>query len=102
MTAYSPTGRPLGCPVSEENGTFYASFQPDEAGEWRIHVTYDERDIENSPFRCMAFDPRAVFVSGATKQYPTNSASVNLVMGCSKVFSSCYSNSCPGLLTSFK
>ncbi len=49
--------------MSEENGTFFASFQPDEAGEWKIHVTYDERDIENSPFRCMAFDPRAVFVS---------------------------------------
>ena len=44
-------------------GTFYASFQPDEAGEWRIHVTYDNEDIENSPFRCMVFDPRAVFVS---------------------------------------
>ena len=63
VTAYSPTNRPLGCPVSEDNGTFYASFQPDEAGEWRIHVTYDNEDIENSPFRCMVFDPRAVHVS---------------------------------------
>ena len=63
VTAYSPTERPLGCPVSDENGTFFASFQPDEAGEWRIHVTYDGEDIENSPFRCMAFDPRAIFVS---------------------------------------
>ena len=62
VTAYSPTNRPLGCPVSEDNGTFYASFQPDEAGEWRIHVTYDNEDIENSPFRCMVFDPRAVHV----------------------------------------
>jgi hypothetical protein len=32
VTAYSPTRRPLGCPVSEDNGTFYASFQPDEGG----------------------------------------------------------------------
>ena len=63
MTAYSPTNRPLGCPVSDENGTFFASFQPDEAGEWRIHVTYDDEDIENSPFRCMVFDPRAIKVS---------------------------------------
>ena len=63
MTAYSPTSRPLGCPVSEENGTFYASFQPQEAGEWKIHVTYDGRDIENSPFKCMVFNPRAIFVS---------------------------------------
>ena len=63
VTAYSPTNRPLGCPVSEENGTFYASFQPQEAGEWRIHVTYDNQDIDNSPFKCMVFNPRAIFVS---------------------------------------
>ncbi len=49
--------------VSEENGTFYASFQPQEAGEWRIHVTYDNQDIDNSPFKCMVFNPRAIFVS---------------------------------------
>ena len=66
VTAYSPTNRPLGCPVSEDNGTFYASFQPDEAGEWRIHVTYDNEDIENSPFKCMVFDPRAVHVRNTT------------------------------------
>lgn len=63
VTAFSPTNRPLGCPVSDDNGTFYASFNPDEAGEWRIHVTYDDEDIEHSPFRCMVFDPRAIFVS---------------------------------------
>ena len=63
VTAYSPTSRPLGCPVSEENGTFYASFQPEEAGEWKIHVTYDGQDIEHSPFKCMVFNPRAIFVS---------------------------------------
>ena len=50
MTAYSPTNRPLGCPVSEENGTFYASFQPEEAGEWKIHVTYDGKDIGKSNY----------------------------------------------------
>ena len=49
--------------MSDENGTFFASFQPDEAGEWRIHVTYDDEDIENSPFRCMVFDPRAIKVA---------------------------------------
>ena len=26
-------------------------------------MTYDNEDIENSPFRCMVFDPRAVHVS---------------------------------------
>ena len=30
VTAYSPTNRPLGCPVSDENGTFYACFQVNE------------------------------------------------------------------------
>ena len=49
--------------MSEENGTFYASFQPQEAGEWKIHVTYDGQDIEHSPFKCMVFNPRAIFVS---------------------------------------
>jgi len=62
VTAYSPTARPLGCPVSEENGTFYASFQPEEAGEWKIHVTYDGQDIEHSPFKCMVFNPRAIVI----------------------------------------
>lgn len=69
MTAYSPTSRPLGCPVSEENGTFYASFQPEEAGEWKIHVTYDGQDIEHSPFKCMVFNPRAIFVSQIFQQW---------------------------------
>jgi hypothetical protein len=55
--------------VSEDNGTFYASFQPDEAGEWRIHVTYDDEDIENSPFKCMVFDPRAIFVRKPSKYF---------------------------------
>ena len=49
--------------MSEENGTFYASFQPEEAGEWKIHVTYDGQDIEHSPFKCMVFNPRAIVVS---------------------------------------
>ena len=71
VTAYSPTHRPLGCPVSEDNGTFYASFQPDEAGEWKIHVTYDDEDIENSPFKCMVFDPRAIHV-----RQPSNDVSI--------------------------
>ncbi|XP_040581281.1 uncharacterized protein [Lepeophtheirus salmonis] len=62
VTAYSPTKRPLGCPVTEDNGTFYASFQPDEAGEWKIHVTYNNEDIENSPFKCMVFNPRAIHI----------------------------------------
>ena len=53
--------------MSEENGTFYASFQPEEAGEWKIHVTYDGQDIEHSPFKCMVFNPRAIVVSWVIK-----------------------------------
>ena len=45
--------------------------QPDEAGEWRIHVTYDGEDIENSPFKCMVFDPRAIHV-----RRPSNDGSI--------------------------
>eukprot|EP00096_Caligus_rogercresseyi_P015922 TRINITY_DN841_c0_g1_i2.p1 TRINITY_DN841_c0_g1~~TRINITY_DN841_c0_g1_i2.p1 ORF type:complete len:1301 (+),score=355.07 TRINITY_DN841_c0_g1_i2:98-4000(+) len=62
VTAYSPSKRTLGCPVTEDNGTFFASFQPDEAGEWKIHVTYNNEDIENSPFKCMVFNPRAIHI----------------------------------------
>ncbi len=35
----------------------------------------------------------------ASKKGPTNVASVNLAMGCSKVFFPHYCNSCPGALT---
>ncbi len=38
-----------------------------QAGEWKIHVTYDGEDIENSPFKCMVFDPRAISVRIASR-----------------------------------
>lgn len=63
VTAYSPTGRGLVCPVKVEDGVYAATFQPDEAGEWSIAVTYDEEHIQGSPFTCHVYDPHALKVS---------------------------------------
>ncbi|XP_037777486.1 filamin-A-like [Penaeus monodon] len=60
VTAYSPTGRGLVCPVKVEDGVYAATFQPDEAGEWSIAVTYDEEHIQGSPFTCHVYDPHAL------------------------------------------
>lgn len=62
MEAISPTGRNLQCPVNNDNGVFTATFQPDEAGEWKISVTYDGEHIQGSPFTCFVFDPHAITV----------------------------------------
>lgn len=61
--AKSPTDRILNCPVSNDNGVYTATFQPDEAGEWKISVTYEGEHIQGSPFTCFVFDPHAVKVS---------------------------------------
>ncbi|XP_068231445.1 filamin-A isoform X3 [Palaemon carinicauda] len=60
VTAYSPTNRPLPCPVKVEDGVYAAVFQPDEAGEWSIAVTYDDEHIQGSPFTCHVYDPHAL------------------------------------------
>uniref|UniRef100_A0A0P4WG12 Calponin-homology (CH) domain-containing protein n=1 Tax=Scylla olivacea TaxID=85551 RepID=A0A0P4WG12_SCYOL len=60
VTAYSPTNRPLMCPVKEEDGVYAATFQPDEAGQWSIAVRYDEEHIQGSPFTCHVYDPNAI------------------------------------------
>ena len=65
MTAYSPLHRPLDCPVSCTDGVYSAKFQPDEVGEWKIHVTYEGQHIQGSPFNCFVYDPHAVRVGGA-------------------------------------
>lgn len=46
MTAYSPTGRPLDCPLTTIDGSNSATFKPDEAGEWRIEITYQGKQIQ--------------------------------------------------------
>ncbi|XP_047474159.1 filamin-C-like [Penaeus chinensis] len=60
VTAYSPTGRGLVCPVKVDDGVYAATFQPDEAGEWSIAVTYDEEHIQGSPFTCHVYDPHSL------------------------------------------
>ena len=41
VDATAPTGRILKCPVNNNDGEYTATFQPDEAGEWKIAVTYE-------------------------------------------------------------
>ena len=53
------------CPVTEEEGVFSTSFEPDEPGEWAIGVTYDGEHIQGSPFVCHVYDPNAVKVGSA-------------------------------------
>ncbi|XP_069981038.1 gelation factor-like [Penaeus vannamei] len=69
VTAYSPTGRGLVCPVKVEDGVYAATFQPDEAGEWSIAVTYDEEHIQGSPFTCHVYDPHSLKVSICVELY---------------------------------
>ena len=65
VTAYSPLHRPLDCPVSCTDGVYSAKFQPDEVGEWKIHVTYEGQHIQGSPFNCFVYDPHAVRVGAS-------------------------------------
>lgn len=46
VTAYSPHNRALKCPLTTVDGTNTASFKPDEAGEWRIEITYQGKQIQ--------------------------------------------------------
>ena len=45
-----------------DDGVYTATFQPDEAGTWKISVTYEDEHIQDSPFTCFVFDPHAVTV----------------------------------------
>lgn len=80
VTAYSPTNRPLLCPVKEEDGVYAATFQPDEAGQWSIAVRYDEEHIQGSPFTCHVYDPHAIRVSNRLTHYKYTPGSFTLVM----------------------
>lgn len=62
MTAWSPTGRSLSCPVKENDGVHTATFQPDETGEWSIAITHKGNHIQGGPFTCFVFDPNGVKV----------------------------------------
>ncbi|XP_059352458.1 filamin-B-like isoform X4 [Daphnia carinata] len=70
VEAKSPTDRILSCPVTNDNGVYTATFQPDEAGEWKISVTYEGEHIQGSPFTCFVFDPHAVKLLDLTGAVP--------------------------------
>lgn len=60
VTAWSPSGRALSCPVHEKDGVHTASFQPDEIGEWSIAITHKGTHIQGGPFTCFVFDPNGL------------------------------------------
>ncbi|XP_011691185.1 PREDICTED: filamin-A [Wasmannia auropunctata] len=60
VTAWSPTGRSLPCPVKEKDGVHTATFQPDETGEWSIAITHKGNHIQGGPFTCFVFDPNGI------------------------------------------
>ncbi|XP_057668388.1 filamin-A isoform X2 [Diorhabda carinulata] len=70
VTAYSPSGRPLNCPLKVIDGVNSATFKPDEPGEWRIEITYQGKQIQGGPFTCSVFDPNGVQVSGLEGALP--------------------------------
>lgn len=55
VTAYSPTGRSLKCPLKNGDEGHSAIFKPDEAGIWEIAITYQGRHIQGGPFTCKNF-----------------------------------------------
>lgn len=55
VTAYSPSGRPLNCPLKSADGTNSATFKPDEPGEWRIEITYQGKQIQVSTYFLHSF-----------------------------------------------
>ncbi|KAL9699468.1 hypothetical protein quinque_002909 [Culex quinquefasciatus] len=70
VTAYSPSGRPLKCPLKKLDPGHSAIFKPDEAGVWEIAITYQGRHIQGGPFTCSVFDPCGVSVHGLDGAMP--------------------------------
>ena len=70
VTAYSPSGRPLKCPLKKVDEGHSAIFKPDEAGIWEIAITYQGNHIQGSPYTCSVFDPSGVSVHGLDGAMP--------------------------------
>lgn len=64
VTAFSPSGRSLKCPLKKVEEGHSAIFKPDEAGIWEISITYQGHHIQGGPFTCAVFDPSGVSVHG--------------------------------------
>ncbi|XP_014219845.1 filamin-A isoform X2 [Copidosoma floridanum] len=75
VSAWSPTGRELNCPVRENDGVHTATFEPDETGEWSIAIMHKGAHIQGGPFNCFVFDPHGIQLSsleGARPGQPFN------------------------------
>lgn len=79
VTAWSPTGRSLSCPVKENDGVHTATFQPDETGEWSIAITHKGNHIQGGPFTCFVFDPNGIKVNPCFKISSTNIDNIRLI-----------------------
>ncbi|VDK55167.1 unnamed protein product [Anisakis simplex] len=64
VEAISPSGRVKQCPVLQKANSFTATFTPNEVGEWRIGILYDDEHIRGSPFSCNVYDANVVQVYG--------------------------------------
>lgn len=83
VTAYSPTGRSLKCPLKKVDEGHSAIFKPDEAGVWEIAITYQGRHIQGGPFTCSVFDPNGVTVHGLDGAMPMRAHSFEIdARGC--------------------
>lgn len=83
VTAYSPSGRSLKCPLKRAEEGHSAIFKPDEAGVWEIAITYQGRHIQGGPFTCSVFDPNGVTVHGLDGAMPMRAHSFEIdARGC--------------------
>ncbi|KFD53766.1 hypothetical protein M513_05272 [Trichuris suis] len=64
VIAVSPTERIQRCFVQQRFGAYKTEFVADEAGEWKISITYQDEHIQGSPFSCLVYNPSRVKVSG--------------------------------------
>lgn len=78
VTAYSPSGRSLKCPLKKLTEGHSAIFKPDEAGIWEIAITYQGRHIQGGPFTCAVFDPNGVSVHGLDGAMPMRAHSFEI------------------------
>lgn len=78
VTAYSPSGRSLKCPLKTLSEGHSAIFKPDEAGIWEIAITYQGRHIQGGPFTCAVFDPNGVTVHGLDGAMPMRAHSFEI------------------------
>lgn len=78
VTAYSPSGRPLKCPLKKVDEGHSAIFKPDEAGIWEIAITYQGNHIQGSPYTCSVFDPSGVSVHGLDGAMPFKAHSFDI------------------------